>query len=97
MVDLNGHEAGNGGYSQRKPTAHRVSSTRNIFHTYSAHVRGTEMTMNTYNYLDYVPKGRGEDGLPFAMAWIRHHDRYADGYLADADKQYWPADAVPAR
>jgi hypothetical protein len=29
MVDLNGHEAGNGGYSQRTPTAHRVSSTRN--------------------------------------------------------------------
>jgi hypothetical protein len=28
MVDLSGHEAGNGGYSQRKPTAHRVSSTR---------------------------------------------------------------------
>jgi integrase len=28
MVDLNGHEAGNGGYSQRKPTAPRVSSTR---------------------------------------------------------------------
>jgi hypothetical protein len=28
MVDLNGHEAGNGGYSQRTPTAHRVSSTR---------------------------------------------------------------------
>jgi hypothetical protein len=26
MVDLNGHEAGNGGYSQRKPIAHRVSS-----------------------------------------------------------------------
>jgi hypothetical protein len=28
MVDLNGHEAGNGGHSQRKPTAYRVSSTR---------------------------------------------------------------------
>jgi hypothetical protein len=28
MVDLNGHEAGNGGDSQRKPTAHRVSPTR---------------------------------------------------------------------
>jgi hypothetical protein len=27
-VDLNGHEAGNGGYSQRKPTAHLASSTR---------------------------------------------------------------------
>ena len=30
MVDLNGHEAGNGGYSQRKPAAHRVSSTRKV-------------------------------------------------------------------
>lgn len=30
MVDLNGHEAGNGGYSQRKPTAHRDSSTRKL-------------------------------------------------------------------
>ena len=30
MVDLSGHEAGNGGYSQRKPTAHRVSSTRKL-------------------------------------------------------------------
>ncbi len=28
MVDLNGHEAGNGGYSQGKPTAYRDSSTR---------------------------------------------------------------------
>ena len=27
MVDLHGHEAGNGGYSQRKPKAHRDSST----------------------------------------------------------------------
>jgi len=24
MVDLNGHEAGNGGYSQGRPTARRV-------------------------------------------------------------------------
>ena len=52
--------------------------------------------MNTYNYLDFVPKGRDEDDLPFAMAWVRHHDRYADGYLADADKPYWPADVAPA-
>jgi hypothetical protein len=27
MVDLNGHKTGNGGYGQRKPKAHRVSST----------------------------------------------------------------------
>ena len=28
MVDLNGHEAGNGGHSQGTPTAYRDSSTR---------------------------------------------------------------------
>ena len=27
-MDLNGHEAGNGGYSQGKSKVHRVSSTR---------------------------------------------------------------------
>jgi predicted dithiol-disulfide oxidoreductase (DUF899 family) len=65
----------------------------NIFHTYSAYARGSENTMNTYNYLDYVPKGRDEDTLPFTMSWVRHHDRYADGRLADADRPYWPAEA----
>jgi predicted dithiol-disulfide oxidoreductase (DUF899 family) len=68
----------------------------NIFHTYSAYARGTEMTIGTYNYLDYVPKGRDEDGLPFTMAWIRHHDRYTDGKLADKDRPYWPAAAASA-
>jgi predicted dithiol-disulfide oxidoreductase (DUF899 family) len=68
-----------------------------IFHTYSAYARGTETTVNTYNYLDFVPKGRDEDALPFTMSWLRHHDRYEDGYLADADRPYWPADVVPAR
>jgi len=66
----------------------------NIFHTYSAYARGTETTMNTYNYLDYVPKGRDEDGLAFTMSWLRHHDRYDTGKLADANLPYWPADAV---
>jgi predicted dithiol-disulfide oxidoreductase (DUF899 family) len=66
----------------------------NIFHTYSAYGRGTETTMNTYNYLDYVPKGRDEDGLRFTMSWLRHHDRYESGRLADSDLPYWPADAV---
>jgi predicted dithiol-disulfide oxidoreductase (DUF899 family) len=68
-----------------------------IFHTYSSYARGTETGVSTYSYLDLVPKGRDEDGLPFTMSWVRHHDRYADGYLADVDKPYWPADAVPAR
>jgi predicted dithiol-disulfide oxidoreductase (DUF899 family) len=66
----------------------------NIFHTYSAYARGTESTINTYNYLDYVPKGRDEDSLPFTMSWLRHHDHYDDGHLADADRPYWPAGAV---
>ena len=66
------------------------------FHTYSTFARGTEVVLNTYNYLDLVPKGRDEDSLPFPMAWVRHHDRYADGKLADAEKPYWPANAASA-
>jgi predicted dithiol-disulfide oxidoreductase (DUF899 family) len=66
----------------------------NVFHTYSAYARGSESVINTYNYLDLVPKGRDEDGLYFPMAWVRHHDRYTDGRLADADRPYWPAEAV---
>ena len=68
-----------------------------VFHTYSAYARGTENVVNTYNYLDFVPKGRDEDGLYFPMAWVRHHDRYNDGRLADADKPYWPSPATTAR
>jgi predicted dithiol-disulfide oxidoreductase (DUF899 family) len=68
-----------------------------IFHSYSAYARGSENVVNTYNYLELVPKGRDEDGLYFPMAWVRHHDRYEDGRLADADKPYWPAAAMPTR
>jgi predicted dithiol-disulfide oxidoreductase (DUF899 family) len=49
-----------------------------IFHTYSAYARGLDILAGTYNYLDLVPKGRDEAELPWTMAWIRHHDRYAD-------------------
>jgi predicted dithiol-disulfide oxidoreductase (DUF899 family) len=68
----------------------------NVFHTYSSYGRGTEDFMNTYNFLDAVPKGRDEDGLPFTMAWVRHHDRYETGQLADADRPYWPANSAEA-
>ena len=61
-----------------------------VFHTYSAYARGLEHFIGTYNFLDLVPKGRDEDGLEFTMSWVRHHDRYDDGYLADPDKPYWP-------
>lgn len=47
-----------------------------IFHTYSSYARGGDILIGTYNYLDLVPKGRDEEGLPYGMAWVRHHDRY---------------------
>jgi predicted dithiol-disulfide oxidoreductase (DUF899 family)/uncharacterized damage-inducible protein DinB len=51
-----------------------------IFHTYSTYGRGLDILLTTYNYLDMTPKGRDEEGMtPHAMAWVRHHDRYANG------------------
>jgi len=47
-----------------------------IFHTYSCYARGIDMLNGTYNYLDLVPKGRDEDGLPGTMSWVRFHDKY---------------------
>jgi predicted dithiol-disulfide oxidoreductase (DUF899 family) len=52
--------------------------TGDVFHTYSSYARGPEFLIGAYGYLDLVPKGRDENALPFAMAWIRHHDRYTD-------------------
>jgi len=48
-----------------------------IFHTYSAYVRGNELFNIHYHYLDVVPKGRDENGRgPF---WVRRRDEYEDG------------------
>jgi predicted dithiol-disulfide oxidoreductase (DUF899 family) len=49
-----------------------------IFHTYSTYARGLDPLIGTYQFLDLVPKGRDEDGLVTTMAWVRHHDKYAD-------------------
>ena len=49
-----------------------------VFHTYSAYGRGLDILVGTYKFLDLVPKGRDEAGLPFTMDWVRHHDRYPD-------------------
>jgi len=49
-----------------------------VFHTYSTYGRGLDILLGAYNYLDLAPKGRDEDGLPFTMSWVRHHDRYED-------------------
>jgi predicted dithiol-disulfide oxidoreductase (DUF899 family) len=49
-----------------------------IYHTYSCYARGLDMLNTAYNLLDLVPKRRDEAGLPYTMAWLRHHDRYDD-------------------
>ncbi len=49
-----------------------------VFHTYSCYARGLDMLNGAYHYLDLVPKGRDEAGLPSHSAWLRRHDEYAD-------------------
>ena len=61
-----------------------------VFHTYSTYARGLDILIPTYNFLDLTPKGRDEEGLAFSMAWVRHHDRYSDGYVLDAKQLYIP-------
>ena len=46
-----------------------------IFRTYSSYARGIDLFNTAYNYLDVVPKGRGEDGQ-FPQYWVRRHDEY---------------------
>jgi predicted dithiol-disulfide oxidoreductase (DUF899 family) len=48
-----------------------------VYHTYSTYGRGVEVMMHTYRFLDLTPLGRQEEGLPYTMAWVKHHDRYA--------------------
>jgi len=59
-----------------------------IFHTYSGYARGLEALVGTYQFLDFAPKGRDEDGLAFTMSWVRHHDKYGDDYALDAAATY---------
>jgi predicted dithiol-disulfide oxidoreductase (DUF899 family) len=54
-----------------------------VLHTYSAYARGLDLLINTYNYLDLTPMGRHEEGLPWSMAWLNHHDRYSTQATAD--------------
>jgi predicted dithiol-disulfide oxidoreductase (DUF899 family) len=50
-----------------------------VFHTYSCYARGVDMMNAGYHYLDLVPKGRDEDGLPYNQAWVRERDKYGSG------------------
>ena len=62
--------------------------TGSVFHTYSSYGRGLDILIGAYNFLDFAPKGRDEDGLKFTMAWVRHHDKYVEGELVDLAKTY---------
>lgn len=59
-----------------------------IYHTYSSYGRGLDMFLGTYHFLDIVPKGRDEEGLAHSMAWVRHHDKYDEGYFVDPMQLY---------
>jgi predicted dithiol-disulfide oxidoreductase (DUF899 family) len=71
--------------SQEMPgfSAFLKDSSGEVFHTYSSYARGLDILVGTYNFLDMMPKGRDEEGLKHTMAWVRHHDRYADNYFVD--------------
>lgn len=47
-----------------------------VCHTYSCYSRGIDNMNVAYQYLDLLPKGRDEEDLPHAMAWVKRHDQY---------------------
>jgi predicted dithiol-disulfide oxidoreductase (DUF899 family) len=47
-----------------------------VFRTYSTYGRGLDMMNTAYHYLDLVPKGRDETGLPFTQTWVKLRDLY---------------------
>lgn len=49
-----------------------------LFHTYSTFARGLDILNGAYHWMDIAPKGRDEDGLPHAQAWLRRRDQYED-------------------
>jgi predicted dithiol-disulfide oxidoreductase (DUF899 family) len=56
-----------------------------VFLTYTSYARGSDMMNGTYHWLDLTARGRQEDWeLPPGrsdgplMAWLRHHDKYAE-------------------
>ena len=47
-----------------------------VCHTYSCYSRGLDNMNVVYQYLDLLPKGRDEEHLSHAMAWVKRHDEY---------------------
>ncbi len=59
------------------PSVFCKDGTGDIFHTYFCYVRGGDMLIGAYPYLDLAPLGRQEE-KGRGMEWVRHHDRYGD-------------------
>ncbi len=60
-----------------------------IFHTYSTFGRGGEATLGAYAILDYMPKGRNENGPYHSMGdWVRPHNRYGEEGFVEANGRY---------
>ena len=82
--------------SQERPGLSVFSKdAEGIFHTYSTYARGLDILVGTYNFLDLVPKGRDEAGLKHTMAWVRHHDKYTEGYVVDPKAGYQQPQITP--
>ena len=47
-----------------------------VYHTYSCYARGLDAFQVANQLLDLAPQGRGEDDLPFPLAWRHRHDEY---------------------
>jgi predicted dithiol-disulfide oxidoreductase (DUF899 family) len=73
---------------------YKDATTAEIFHSYSTYGRGLDILVGAYNFLDLVPKGRDEDGLPHTMEWVRHHDRYGQDSAAGAPAAFVDASTL---
>ncbi|MFE0646489.1 DUF899 domain-containing protein [Streptomyces sp. NPDC058877] len=60
-----------------------------VFHTNSVYDRGSEVTLNTYNYLEMTLLGRQEEGLARPMDWWRLHDSYDDADAKGPGENWW--------
>jgi predicted dithiol-disulfide oxidoreductase (DUF899 family) len=65
-----------------------------VYNTYSSYARGLDILVGAYNFLDFAPKGRDEEGLAHTMAWVRHHDKYGQGYFVDPAQPYMQPEKV---
>ena len=45
-----------------------------VYHCYSTYLRGLDIFLNTFNFLDHTPLGRQEE--KGTMSWVRYHDKY---------------------